>query len=130
MIEIDITTPTKKLVEGAKTAGVKMPTPKGEIEVLPGHAEMITLLGTGVLSFTQDGVLKKFAVSYGFAEVRHDKVTVLAETAESHDDVDKPRAVKAQKKAEEALAGTLSEENFRKYQLKLQRAMVRQQVAL
>ena len=129
MIEVDIVTPTKKLVEGAKVVDVTIPTASGEIEILPGHTDMLTLLGTGVLSLKMDGTPRKFAVSYGFAEVRHDKIMILAETCEESTEIDKERASKAQKKAEEILGATLQEGQFRKYELKLQRAMVRQQIA-
>lgn len=129
MIEVDIVTPSKKLVVGAKTTQVRLPGAKGELQVLPGHAELITLLDTGVLSFTEDGTERKFAISFGVAEIRDDKVLVLAETAESAQEIDLERAKQAQKKAQETLEGVLPDGNFRKYELKLQRALVRQQVS-
>ena len=127
MITVDIVTPTKKLVEGAKTDSVKVPGYKGELQILPGHRELLTLLSTGVLSFVQDGRERKFAVSYGFAEVKHNRVLILAETAEEGTQVDKVRAESARKRAEEKLVqGVLDEHDFQKQQLKLQRAIVRQ----
>ena len=128
MIELDIVTPTRRLVVGAKTAKVKLPGAKGQLEILSGHSDLLTLLGAGILSYTEDGVEKKFAVSYGFAEIRKNKLTVLAETCEPADEIDIDRAQKAQKKAEAALTGALTEEQFNKYQLKVQRALIRQQV--
>ena len=129
MILVDIVTPTKKLVDGAKVDSVTLPGARGDLQVLTGHTELLTLLSTGVLSFAQDGKERKFAVSYGFAEIRNDKVIVLAETAEESTDIDKERATKAKKKAEELLAATLEEGHFKKYQLKLQRAIVRQHIS-
>lgn len=128
MIEIDVVTPTRRMVVGAKATSVKLPTAKGELQVLPGHAELLTVLAPGILSFAEDGVERKYAVSYGFAEIRHDKITVLAETCESAEEIDRERAQKAQKKAEEALHGALTQEQFKKYQLKVQRAVIRQQL--
>jgi F-type H+-transporting ATPase subunit epsilon len=128
MIELDIVTPTRRLVVGALSPKVKLPGAKGQLEILSGHSDLLTLLGVGILSYTEDGVEKKFAVSYGFAEVRQNKLTVLAETCEPADEVDVERAQKAQKKAEVALAGSLTQEEFQKYQLKVQRALIRQQV--
>ena len=127
MIEVDIVTPTKKLVEAAKVNAVRMPGVKGELLVLPGHSELLTLLGTGLIGFVMDGTERKFAVSHGFAEVRNDKVLILAETCEEGKDIDVIRAKKAQKVAEEALSAVLTRENFRKYELKMQRSVVRQQ---
>ena len=129
MIEIDIVTPTERIVEGAKVNAVKIPSAKGELTVLPGHADLMAVLGTGILSFTQDGRERRFAVSYGFAEVRKDHVMVLAETCEESTDIDRTRAQAAQKKAQEALASTLDEGQYKKYYTKLQRAIIRQQVS-
>lgn len=128
MILVDIVTPHKKLIDGAQVASLRLPTAKGELTILPGHAELLTLLGTGELSFAADGQVRKFAVSYGFANVSHDRVTVLAETCEEASDIDRSRAQKAQQKSEEKLTGTLSEADFKKYHLKLKRAVVRQAV--
>lgn len=129
MIRVDIVTPSKRLASGAETTQVTLPSIKGQIMVLPGHDKMLTLLTTGVLSFPQDGVERRFAISHGFAEIRDDKVLVLAETVEEASQIDVERAKRAQKKAEEALTNVLDENHFKKYQAKLQRAVVRQQAA-
>jgi len=130
VIKVDIVTPTKKLVEGAKAEWVKFPGFKGELEILPGHRELLTTLTTGVMSFVQNGKERKFAISYGFAEVRHDRVLILAETAEEGTGVDKVRAQSAKKRAEEKLVqGVLSEDEFKKHQMKLQRAIIRQTIS-
>ena len=129
MIEVDIVSPYRRLVEGAAVNSLRLPAINGEIEVLSGHAELLTLLSTGILSMAQDGKTRQFAVSFGFAEVRNDKVIVLAETIEEQSDIDKTRANQAQKKAEEKLSGVLDEGQFNKYQLKLQRAIIRQNIS-
>lgn len=126
---VDIVTPSKRLVEGARAETVVLPGSRGQLQILPGHADMLAMLGTGELKLVSDGGTRTFAISYGFADITKDKVTILAETAEESSEIDKARAVAAQKKAEEALAHTLTDENYKKYQLKLQRALVRQQVA-
>jgi F-type H+-transporting ATPase subunit epsilon len=128
MLKIDIVTPTKKLVEGVQVDSVKLPGSKGEIQILDGHTELLTLLKTGPLTLVKDGKERKFSVSYGFAEVRNNKVLVLADTVEESTDIDKARAQTAQKKAQQALMGTLSDSDFNKQQLKLERALVRQQI--
>jgi len=129
VITLDIATPTKKVVEGIKCDWVKIPGARGELQILPNHTDLLTILGTGLLSFMQDGRERKFAVSYGFAEVRKGRVLVLAETIEESTNIDKARAMAAKKKAEEALIGVLPEGTFNKHQLKLQRAIVRQNIA-
>jgi F-type H+-transporting ATPase subunit epsilon len=128
MIELDVVTPSRRILEGARTDKVVLPTSSGEITVLPGHTELVTLLGTGVMSFPVSGVEKKFAISYGFSIVRKNKVIVLAETCEEATEIDLERAKKAQKRAELALNGVLTEDEMRKQQLKLERSLIRQQV--
>lgn len=126
MISVDIVTPHRRLLEGIKVDVLKVPAHRGELMILPGHTELLTLLDTGILSFVQEGRERKFAVSFGFLDVRNDRAIVLAETCEESTEIDKERAKIAQRKAEEAIAAGLSEEQFRKYQLKLQRAITRQ----
>jgi F-type H+-transporting ATPase subunit epsilon len=129
MIEVDIVTPTRQLVKSVKAAFVTLPATKGEMQVLPGHRDLLTSLTTGVLSLQEDGRERKFAISYGFAEIRNDKVIVLAETAEESTEIDRERATRSRKRAEEILGGVLTREEFGKQERKLQRALIRQQIA-
>lgn len=129
MLTVDIVTPTRKLGERIEADSVSLPGYRGELQILTGHADLLTLLTTGALIVVKDGKERKFAISYGFAEVRDNRVLILAETAEEGTDIDKARALRAQKLAEEKLAGVLEEAQFNKYQLKVQRAVLRQQVS-
>jgi len=130
VITVDIVTPTKKLAEKVKAEWVKIPGYKGELEILPGHRELLTLLSTGVLTLSQSAKERKFAISYGFAEIRHDRVLVMAETAEESTGIDKTRAAQAKKRAEEKLTqGVMDEHEFKKHQMKLQRAILRQTIS-
>ena len=54
----------------------------GEIGILPDHAALVTTLEPGVLSYRQDGGVVRLAIGGGFAEVRDNVVTVLADSAE------------------------------------------------
>lgn len=129
MISVDIVTPSRRLVQGGVADSLKVPAFRGELTILPGHTELLTLLNTGVLSFVQDGRERRFAVSFGFLEVRDDRAIVLAETCEESTEISRERAQAAQKKAEDAISAGLAEGKFKKYQLKLQRAIIRQQVS-
>ena len=126
---VDVVTPSRRILEGIQVERVTLPTANGEITILPGHTELVTLLSTGVMSFPVSGAERRFAVSSGFSIVRKDKVIVLAETCEESTEVDLARAKEAQKRAEKALSGVLTESEMRKQQLKLQRALIRQQVS-
>ncbi len=127
MIEVDIVTPTRAIIHGLKANVVTLPATGGEIQILPSHRDLLTSLKTGVLTLVTDGTERKFAISYGFAEIHNDKVIVLAETAEESSEIDKERAARSKKRAEELLSGVLSPEEFAKQERKLQRAIIRQQ---
>lgn len=128
-MQVNIVTPRRKLVEKAESNAVWLPSAKGQLQILPGHRELMTQLDTGILTYTDEsGQKHHYALSYGFAEVSDDTVTVLAETCEPASEVDVKRAQEAQQRAESAIANLESGDQFSKHQFKLQRAMVRQQV--
>ena len=122
-------TPSRRIVVGAHVGNVKLPVSDGQIQILPGHTELVTLLGTGMLEFVEDGQDRRFAVSYGFVEIRKNRVLVLAETCEEAKDIDKNRAKEALKRAEQALGGSLTEAEFQKQEHKRDRALVRSTIA-
>lgn len=68
------------------------------------------------------------AVSGGFMEVRGDKVTILAETAERPEDIDPSRAKAAKERAEQRLNEKHPDLDLRRAERALQRAITRLQV--
>src|SRR5437660_12898815 len=64
---------------------VALPMFDGELGVLPGRAALIGRLGAGELRTVKGGRTHRYFVDGGFAQVRHDVVTVLT-----------PRALKAE----------------------------------
>ena len=73
--------------------------------ILPKHAPLLTILTAGEVMVKRQGEDDLFfAVSGGWMEVRPDKVTILARTAERSDEIDLQRAEAARASAE-ALVG-------------------------
>jgi len=72
-------------------------TTEGEIGILPGHSPLLGALAPGWLVRIQqtDGVEQRVAVHGGFLSVRADGVSVLAEMAESAEEIDVARARRA-----------------------------------
>ena len=127
---LTILAPERKLLQNEPVESLIITTVEGEIEVLPGHADMISQLSTGRFAYrTTKGERTTGVISTGFLSVEEGSVKVIAETIELSGEIDKSRAKQAQANAEKNLneAG-LDEEAFRKYQLKLQRAIIRQSV--
>ena len=132
-MKLNLLSPEKKLVSSLEVEWVTIPTSEGEVQILPGHAPILGLLETGPFAYAAAGTQApvRGVISSGFFEVLSDTVSVMAETVELADAIDRERAAKAQKKAEAMLGGAaeLDEHAFKKYQLKVQRALVRQQAA-
>jgi len=126
--QLEIVTP-EKLVVRDTAEEVQIPGRNGYIGVLPGHAPLITELGSGEISYRSNGELHRFSMAWGFAEVLPDKVTVLAETVERAEEIDVNRAQQSLTKAEDLLKAAQTEEEFSVATAKVQRAEARIGVA-
>jgi F-type H+-transporting ATPase subunit epsilon len=103
-IELEVVTPERQLVKESVTEA-QVPAREGYIGVLPGHAPLLSLLGSGVLSYTpQAGARKVLAIHGGFVEVLPDHIRVLANLAERAEEIDLEKARAALKQANERLA--------------------------
>lgn len=126
---LSILAPERKLLQNEEVESLIVTTAEGEIEVLPGHADMISALETGRFVYRSAKGKTVGVISTGFLNIESGSVKVIAETIELAGEIDKNRAKHAQSKAEQMLkeAG-LDEHAFRKYQLKLQRSIIRQSI--
>jgi F-type H+-transporting ATPase subunit epsilon len=127
-LKLQVVTPDKRLVD-EDVEQVQMPGRTGYLGILPGHAPLLTELGPGEASYTHNGQTKYLAISWGFAEVLPDKVTMLADAAERPEDIDVKRAEQAKARAEEALRKQDPELDYDATLLALRRAEVRLEVA-
>ena len=75
----------------------------GELGILPKHARLLTELVPNALRIKVDGSETQLFVSGGFMEVTPEKITILADSAESPDDIDVERAKSAYKRAEDRI---------------------------
>ena len=85
-MQLDIVTPDRRVVVG-KADDVVVPAKEGELDVLPGHAPFLGMLGTGVLRFVAEGKTHRLMVSGGFVEVDGDRVVLMCESASLADEV-------------------------------------------
>lgn len=100
-------------------------TEDGELGILPNHIPLVAPLAIGVARLKKNDETYKVAVSGGFMEVRPDKVTILAQTAEKASDIDVARAKEAKERAERRLQAKQDDTDFRRAELALKRAMNR-----
>ncbi|MBS1770466.1 MAG: F0F1 ATP synthase subunit epsilon [Acidobacteria bacterium] len=103
MLKLEIVTPEKKVFDD-DVESVTVPTASGEAGIFPNHAPLVSALKPGILSYAQKGGAEKMAVSGGFIEVSANKVSVLADSAETFDEVDVDAARSEREAAEKALA--------------------------
>jgi F-type H+-transporting ATPase subunit epsilon len=128
-LTLELATPTR-LVVTAEVDEVVAPGSLGYFGVLPGHAPLLATLGTGEVTYRIGRDEHHVAVSGGFAEVRNDKVIILADSAETPADVDRVRAERARDRAETRLAGRSPDEvDYTRAAAALARALTRLQVA-
>ena len=127
-MQLDIVTPDRRVVIG-DTTDVIIPAIEGELEVLPGHAPFISVLGTGVLTFTQGGKPVRLMVSGGFVEVADDRVTLMADKAALTEEVEHELERKQLTSAEEQLqklgAVATHDETYLRLQAEVDRAVAK-----
>jgi F-type H+-transporting ATPase subunit epsilon len=127
-LQLEIVTPDRLLVN-EQVEEVQIPGKSGYLDALPLHAPLITELMPGELTYKHGGSVNRLAVSWGFAEVLPDKVTILAQTAERPEEINVPRAQEAKRRAEEELQHPKPDTDYDAALAALQRADVRLQVA-
>jgi F-type H+-transporting ATPase subunit epsilon len=101
-IRLEIVTPDRLLLS-EDVDEVTIPGSEGYLGVLPGHLPLLTLLGTGVLSYRKGSQKVVFACSDGFAEVLPERVIITASTIERPEEIDLSRARAAKDRAEKQL---------------------------
>ena len=84
----ELVSPEKLLFSG-DVEQVDVPGAEGDFGVLAGHAPMVTTLRPGILTVHGAGGEQKIVVLGGFAEVSANGLTVLADVAESIEDIDR-----------------------------------------
>ncbi len=123
-LKFEVVTP-EKVVLSLDVESLVAPGAQGYLGVLPNHAPLVTGLDIGVISFKQEGKVRKMAISGGFMEVFNNKIVVLADTAEMGEKVDLDRAQAAKERAEERLSQKDEDLDVRRAELALKRAVSR-----
>lgn len=86
MLHLEIVTPEKKVLSETVDV-VTIPTASGEIGILANHAPLISALKPGILSYTKAAATEKLVISGGFIEVSGNRVSVLADLAETSGEI-------------------------------------------
>ena len=104
-----------------------VPVPDGGgMEILPHHENMViaVVIGEAMLQF-EEGEWVNLAVGTGFLEIVNNRVTMLVQTAEKPEDIDRVRAEAALERAKEQLRQKQSIQEYHVSQASMARAMLR-----
>jgi F-type H+-transporting ATPase subunit epsilon len=124
-IKVSVVTPDGPVYE-SEVEMVSTKAQSGELGILPGHISMVAPLQIGAVRLKNGGKTEFVAVTGGLLEVRPDQVTILAQAAETAEDIDVDRALKAKERAEQRLQEQKQGNNdFKRAELALQRAVNR-----
>ena len=103
-LQLRLVTPQREVLDET-VAMVTAEGTLGQFGVLPQHIAFVTSLEPGILTAKQpSGAEEKLAVKGGFAEVRDDVVTILADDVVAKDEIDAASARAKLADAEQALA--------------------------
>jgi len=127
-LQLQIVSADRSLVNEAVDE-VQVPGTEGYLGILPGHTPLLATLQVGQLWYRQGQDKHYLAIAFGFVEVQPDRVTILAQIAESAAEIDIARAEAAKRRAEDRLTKPVVDMDFERARIALLKALVRLQVA-
>jgi F-type H+-transporting ATPase subunit epsilon len=105
-MKLKIISQTRKIYEGLVDY-VTVPGELGQMGILPGHANIISLLDVGEVKITVDGKNTFIAINGGIIEVKKNNIIILANEAALPEEIIEKEIDNAIKMAEKKLASKL-----------------------
>ena len=122
--QLEVATPERLLVDEQVTSA-QVPAKNGYLGILAGHAPLMSALGAGVLTYEGGAGPHVLAISGGFLEISDNHVRVLADEAESPEEIRVEKARKQLEEASQALHNAHDEGEAESANLAVQRAQAR-----
>ncbi len=119
---VKIIAPDRPFFEG-KLTFIEFNTTEGILGIYPRHIPMTVVISPGVLRLVDEKETRVAALHSGFAEILGDSITILAESVEWPEEIDRNRAEEAKIRAERRIKETAADQN--RAELALKRAVVR-----
>ena len=90
-MKLNLFTPEQTLLKDEIVKEILVPSVQGELGILPGHAPLVSLLKAGVLRYLPKNseVWERLALGWGYLEVYHDGVRILAESVATKESLDR-----------------------------------------
>ncbi|MBA2664339.1 MAG: ATP synthase F1 subunit epsilon [Bradymonadaceae bacterium] len=127
-LHLEVVTP-ERAVLSEEVDDVVLPGIEGQMDILPGHLPLLTILGVGEMIVRQNGKERHFLLDQGYAEILTNRVIVLTEHCDGVNDIDVEQAREGLKRFEselsklEELSKTeeVEEELFERHRMALER---------
>ncbi|MFB4169809.1 F0F1 ATP synthase subunit epsilon [Virgibacillus sp. JSM 102003] len=126
-LTVSVVTPDGPVLEDSFDM-VSCKAENGELGILPGHIPMVAPLTISGVRLKRESDTERLAVNGGFLEVRPDKVTILAQSAERPSEINVDRAEESKARAEKRLQSKQDDVDFQRAELALKRAMNRLEI--
>jgi F-type H+-transporting ATPase subunit epsilon len=127
----EVVTPDRQVLS-VEVDEISAPGALGYFGVLPGHTPFLTTLGMGEVGYRIGDEWHYLSITWGYAEILPNKVTLLTQTAEMAEEIDVERAERAKRRAEERLhewTARGADIDFERASSALEHALIRLQVA-
>ncbi len=132
MIRLEVVTPERKVFD-EDVDSVEVPGLDGELGILPGHTELISMLKpAGLLTYHKGDQKGQMVISGGYVEVGPKLVTVLADSASTPEEIDLTQVLAERERAEKLLQQAMNDSsqfNLDEAMAKLERANLQKQLA-
>lgn len=127
-LTLEIVTPERGIIS-ERVDEIQVPGAEGAFGILPGHTPLLATLQVGELWYRRGEETSYVAVSFGFAEVQPDRVSILAQMAEEAEDIDVTRAEAAELRARGRLDAPVVDMDVERARLALLKSLTRIRVA-
>ena len=102
-LQFQIITPMRTALQAAVTS-IQLPAVEGEMEILPGHADLIAAVANGELTYcSEGGSPESLFVGGGFLQVDKENVLLVTDTALKAGEIDSTAVQEAIERAQAAL---------------------------
>lgn len=121
-IHVEVVSQEKLLFDEPQADMVSIPGSEGTLGILPNHTPLLTTMKFGELIVRKGNAEEVFAIYGGVAEVRPDKVVILADAADFASDISLREVEEARERARRLLAEGVPEHEVRIVSDELRRA--------
>ncbi len=108
---------------------ISLPTPDGEITILPHHVSLFTKMSDGIINIKKGNRDSIIATIGGFVEIIDGDVNILSDHLVKAENIQVAKAQEAKKRAEERMKKKESEIDFVMAEKELQKAIMELHVA-